>query len=222
MQKKCSHCALDLPVEDFSRHPTAKHGRKHICKKCDKIYSDARYAKISKQNGVKKKERPSVITEVSSVKQGYIREDGLVFWSKTKISNGYREWWVTKEHFDKMLTKRRELGRTRYHTIPALKNINKSERARKAKKKWKDGNPEYFANFHGKRRASIRGDRTILTAHEKAQVLDIYKFRDCLNKRHQRVMFEVDHIKAVSRGGCHTPSNLRVTTKEFNRQKWAN
>jgi hypothetical protein len=222
MQKKCSYCFLELPLESFSCHPTAKYGRKHICKKCDKVYAAARYDRVSKENGVKKRERPATIVGVSNVKQGDVRDDGLMFWSKRKTKAGYVEWWVTKEHFDKMTDRRRELDRARYHTIPSIKNKNKSEGAKEAKKKWKASNPDYFANFHGKRRASIRGDRTILTAHEKAQVLDIYKFRDCLNKRHQRVVFEVDHIKAVSRGGCHTPSNLRVTTKEFNRQKWAN
>jgi 5-methylcytosine-specific restriction endonuclease McrA len=221
MQKTCSHCKVSLQLDCFSRHPTAKHGRKHICRKCDKAYSKKRYAKVSSEKNIKQKSKLSVFVAESTGKQGDVREDGAMYWSRRKVPGGYREWWVTPEQFDKLISRRREIGRIRYHSIPALQEKNLSPQSKKARQKWKESNRSYYASFHAERRAQIRGTHNNLTNEQKRLVYDIYRFRDVLNAVHGKPMFEVDHIKPVSRGGGHTPENLRVTTKHFNRKKWA-
>jgi 5-methylcytosine-specific restriction endonuclease McrA len=221
MEKICSYCKVSLSLDYFSRHPTAKHGRKHICRKCDKEYSKKRYSKICAEKNIKPKPKLSAFVTESKVKNGDVREDGSVFWSKRKVKGGFREWWVTPEQFEKLIARRRELERTRYHSIPAIRAKNTSPEKKKARLKWKEKNRSYYSSFHAQRRAQIRGTRSNLTEEQKRLVYDIYRFRDVLNAVHEKLVFEVDHIKPICRGGTHTPDNLRVTTKNFNRKKWA-
>lgn len=221
MQKKCTYCKVELPLESFSCHPTAKYGRKHICKKCDKVYSKERYDRVSAENGVRKNPNLSVFVLVSTARQGDSRIDGSIFWSRRKINGGYREWWVTLEQFNQLKIRSRITGRMQYHKSDKAKARNRTPEAKASKKRWKEKNRDYFASFCAERRAAIRGTRKNLTIQEKVQVRDVYKFRDILNAVHGLVMFEVDHIKPVSRGGEHTPKNLQVATKSFNRKKWA-
>jgi hypothetical protein len=221
MEKICSYCKVSLSLDCFSRHPTAKHGRKHICRKCDKEYSKKRYSKICAEKNIKPKSKLSVFVTSSTAKQGDVRDDGSVYWSRRKEENGFREWWVTPEQFENLIARRRELGRMRYHTNPAIRAENTSPERKKARLKWKEKNRSYYSSFHAQRRAQIRGTRSNLTEEQKRLVYDIYRFRDVLNAVHEKPVFEVDHIKPICRGGTHTPDNLRVTTKDFNRKKWA-
>lgn len=58
-----------------------------------------------------------------------------------------------------------------------------------------------------------------LPEHERNSIAKIYWWRDMLNAKHGRVVFHVDHIVPISRGGQHVASNLRVTTAQYNWEK---
>ena len=49
----------------------------------------------------------------------------------------------------------------------------------------------------------------------------IYRFRDMKNAAHGRVVYHVDHIIPLSRGGVHRIENLQLSTAEFNLKKGA-
>ena len=42
--KKCSRCEQSKPLGAFYKHPNARYGRSHMCKKCTRIYNQERRA----------------------------------------------------------------------------------------------------------------------------------------------------------------------------------
>jgi len=167
------------------------------------------------------------LVDKSDWKQGDVRADGLVFMSKRKKPDGrFQEWWVTREQFEAKKKAQRDRMRWRYHNDPEYREKerqqNTSERQRAAKRRWNKANKVHMENYMAKRRAKVRGHVAELTPEQNKIVLEFYKFRDILNHVHGCVMFEVDHIKPISRGGLHHPDNLRVTTAKFNHVKFVN
>jgi hypothetical protein len=159
-------------------------------------------------------------------KRGDVREDGMVFWSRTKNLTSFTEWWVTVEHYNKIQQVSNDRRKWRYHNDPAYrakeKTKNCSELARARKRKWNKANRAYMDSFQSARRAIIKGNAILLSDNEKALVKDVYAFRDILNKQHGRAMFHVDHCQPICRGGLHHPNNLRVTTAHYNVTKATN
>ena len=60
-----------------------------------------------------------------------------------------------------------------------------------------------------------------LSAQEKLKIKRIYEKRDTLNKEAGEILFHVDHIIPVSKGGNHHPSNLQILTRQENLSKGA-
>lgn len=225
--KICTHCLTEKAVEDFSRHPLARKGRKQICKACDVIQGrknhDERLAKAGKTRMVK----VGGVVSVSTAKRGDVRADGMVFHSKRNRPDGkFQEWWMTREDFDRRSKKARERVLWRFHNDPVyrekarLKNTSEAHRA--MKRRWNKANRVYLDEYLAGRRAKIEGQESNLTTDEKKRACEFYAFRDILNNVHGFAMFEVDHIKPISRGGLHHPDNLRITTAKFNRVKFVN
>jgi len=225
--KICAHCLNEKTVDLFSRHPLARKGRKQICKSCDAIQGrknhDERLARAGKTRTIFLGGDVSVCPH----KKGDVRADGMVFFSKRNKPNGmFQEWWMTKENFEKRRIAQLERAKWRYHNDPVYREkerkANTSDQRRESKRKWNNANRNYMDEYLAGRRAKIRGQETELTNDEKRRAREFYIFRDILNRIHGKAVFEVDHIKPVSRGGFHHPDNLRVTTAVFNHRKFVN
>ncbi len=224
--KKCSSCCEHLPLFDFHKHPTASHGVKNVCKRCSKAINRKAYDARLKKAGKKRHTFKPTYVLISTAKRGDVRKDGLVFLCKRKVAHGYYEWWMPVEEFERRKAASLERAKWRYHNDSEYREKqrvrNCSPEARKRKARWQKGNRGWIAHWFSERRAAERGSYVQLTEDEKRQVREFYRFRDVLNAVHGKVMFHVDHIVPLARGGTHTPQNLQVTTKEYNEKKFIN
>ena len=71
------------------------------------------------------------------------------------------------------------------------------------------------------RRRGLSSQCKLLSQQDKNRVSDIYKKRDLLNLEAGGIMFHVDHIIPVSKGGKHHPDNLQILTAFDNLSKGA-
>lgn len=67
-----------------------------------------------------------------------------------------------------------------------------------------------------------RGRKKAIQLSSDGKSSIFYKFRDILNSVHGKVVYHVDHIIPLSRGGSHASSNLAIATADYNQWKRAN
>ncbi len=155
---------------------------------------------------------------------GDTREDGMVFYCKKPTVTGFYEWWVTKEHFKRIVEKSLARGRLKYNTDPVhhakCRARNMTETKRAAKRAWNKANRTYLSDYMSARRAKEQGNYAELSDADKKRVREWYAFRTLLNRVHKKAVFHVDHKIPISRGGVHHPDNLRVTTAAYNVRKF--
>ncbi len=210
----------------FDKHPTASFKRKHYCKECGVGVNAKRHAMLRERLGKQPRVLTGITTTFSVHKRGDKREDGMVFWSKRKTANGFREWWMTQEQFDACIKKQKDRINWRYHNDHKFREKsrlrNSSEESKMRKRCWNKKNRPYLDSWQSERRAKIRGNVCQLTEDEKKRIRNWYQFRDALNRVHGKAMFHVDHKQAISRGGLHHPDNMQVTTAKYNVKKFVN
>lgn len=153
--------------------------------KFDKLKS---YRK-SKANSVKNQNRVSEARK-TGIRQGYQREDGMLFWCYNKQCSGGM-YWVNKEQFDKL-----------------------QKEARKSKKEWAIKFPHNSVAYPKYRRAVRKN--AIHTDHD---INDDKKFSHIKNILLPIVNLDIDHIIPLSRGGIHHRYNLRLLPKQLNNSK---
>jgi len=118
----------------------------------------------------------------------------------------WRDWW-TKIYKQKPKPSKEELAERK-------RENKKRERARRRAKY-----PAERAVKRKNRRHKLKKDWQELSEYEKRLANDIYRFRDILNKQQGHVVYVVDHIHPVAKGGMHHPFNLQVATYEWNEKK---
>ena len=69
------------------------------------------------------------------------------------------------------------------------------------------------------RKRGLSSQYNRLSAEVKLQIKQIYEKRNLMNKEAGEILFHVDHIVPVSKGGKHHPSNLRIITAFENLSK---
>ena len=73
-------------------------------------------------------------------------------------------------------------------------------------------------NSHRERHAAMGK----LSKEDARQINMLYKIRNIKNTAHGRVVYHVDHIIPVAKGGLHHPSNLQLATATWNLRKGTN
>lgn len=145
-----------------------------------------------------------------------------------------------REHRLKNLDRTREQSRKsaaayrkRNKAKIAAKNKEEIETHRERKREWRTKNREKCrkqgASYRKKRpdicaasdaqRRGVEAQIKNLSEDEQKSIRSLYKFRDILNARHGKIVFHIDHIIPVSKGGTHRRDNLRITTADYNLRK---
>ena len=126
----------------------------------------------------------------SAVKQGTVREDGLVFWSRKKTG---KEWWVSKEHFEKMRQKARESCRRHLKNNP---------------EKIKDRNKRYYAN--NREREINRVKAQYRAAPEKFREKDLLRRFGLTLAQYNEILDSQKGVCAICENLCSSGKNLAV------------
>lgn len=83
------------------------------------------------------------------------------------------------------------------------------DRVRDAQRAWEKRNPAQCAERCARRAARKRNGTPALTSQEQAEVIALYAKARALTELIGEA-YHVDHIKPLSKGGLHHPSNLQV------------
>lgn len=84
-----------------------------------------------------------------------------------------------------------------------------------------EANRHNSAHYLQARKLRIIDQTPSLTEQERNRLDQIYTLRDSLNQAAGRLVYHVDHIQPLSRGGLHHPDNLRVISAADNMRKGA-
>jgi len=98
---------------------------------------------------------------------------------------------------------------------------NNRETELERNKAWKKENPGRVRAGNRARRWKEDNSYSLWSKEDKQLVKQLYNFRDILNKVHQKVMFEIDHIIPLAAGGEHAVGNLALATANYNSWKGA-
>lgn len=127
-----------------------------------------------------------------------------------RVRNSCRRWRLKNVEKDRLRKKawraanphkQAEYHRRRYDADP------EAQRARS--RSWGRANPDKVNARTSKRRARLKKVAVPLTPQEQAEVIAIYAKARALTELVGEP-YHVDHIKPISKGGLHHPSNLQV------------
>jgi 5-methylcytosine-specific restriction endonuclease McrA len=159
------------------------------------------------------------------LKQGFVREDGMVF-SQYYNKNGIeKEMWYSRDVFEKIKKRRikRRIDWQKQNKEKHAKAVKEWRRKNPEKSKksntessalWRKRNPEkskiqstmsYF------KRRCIKNNQ-LHPDHDKEKEMELVKVAKFLN-------LQVDHIVPLSRGGWHWHCNLRLLPPSLNASK---
>jgi hypothetical protein len=173
-------------------------------------------------------------------KRGDVREDGKIFWKRTKGKNT----WLTPDKFEqyrakhangvKLYCRRNKQARKEYFDKWYSENRHIHQKlgkewAKKNRKKVleyqrtsRSRKPDYYRmkySFYGsRRRAKMLSVDKPLTKNQEKIIKVFYQQAKRLQKM-LGIEFHVDHIVPVSKGGLHVPSNLQVLPASLNMLK---
>lgn len=84
-----------------------------------------------------------------------------------------------------------------------------------------EANRHKSASYLQARKLRITAQTPPLSQQELECIDQIYALRDSFNQAAGRLIYHVDHIQPLSKGGLHHPDNLRVVTAAENMRKGA-
>lgn len=118
-----------------------------------------------------------------------------------------------RNHYKRNDEAKKFQARTYYYS-----NLSKG---RADRRRYYRANTSIFKMVAKIRRRGLSSQYKLLSQQDKNRVSDIYKKRDLLNLEAGSIMFHVDHIIPVSKGGKHHPDNLQILTAFDNLSKGA-
>ena len=142
-------------------------------------------------------------------KRGYVREDGMVFWSYNHNSKN-RQRWITAENY--LLKKE--------HERIACQQWRKSNREKENSriKRWKNKNLSKVLANNSRRRAKEISSILMLHSDQEGIIKTIYEASSRISEC-TRIKHHVDHVIPISRGGYHIHTNLQILPAKINLKK---
>lgn len=131
-----------------------------------------------------------------------------------------REYWVTQEVLKKhrkQVTSWQKKNKKRHNALSLRWHYQNSEKVRRDSRAWRKRNKEHVAHYTSMRRSK---SSTALTDYQ-ASIIKLFYSHAIRVSEKLKIIFEVDHIVPISKGGLHQPCNLQVVPKRWNRSKGA-
>ena len=128
------------------------------------------------------------------------------------------------EHREERNAKKREhyhANKERYRETTLAARARNPERHREVYKAWAQANPEKRTATANKRRARLTGAGGTYTAEDIKAIYKAQRGRCGYCRASLKAGYEVDHIKAIARGGTNDRSNLQLLCETCNRRKHA-
>ena len=129
-----------------------------------------------------------------------------------------REYWVTQEalnKYRKQVTGWQNKNKERCNSLALRWHYQNREKANLGSRDWKKRNKEHVAHYTSMRRAK---SSTTLTDYQAFIIKLFYSHASRVSEK-LKIIFEVDHIVPIAKGGLHHPSNLQVVPAKWNRSK---
>lgn len=161
--------------------------------------------------------------------------DGRVFSQYTRQGNSVYEQWATVDKLNELRVKERARSKGRHNYTNPQTGSTRGHFSRGDKHPYMDlrfwtysGAIEWWVDDEEqKRQRQIERDRAAKrrstggAIHGSKVAVELYEFRDILNRIHGSIVFHVDHIMPLSKGGAHSESNLQLATASYNLRKGA-
>ena len=160
---------------------------------------------------------------------------GRVFSQYVRQCNSVYESWVTESKLNELRVKERARSKRRHDYTNPQTGSARGHFARGDKhpdldlRLWTySGVIEWWVDNEGwKKQRQMERDKaaqrrsTDGIIHGSKVAVELYEFRDILNRIHKSIVFHVDHIVPLSKGGAHSESNLQLATASYNLRKGA-
>ena len=131
--------------------------------------------------------------------------------------------WAKENPEQARVNKRKYLEENRFGKVLENKKQwqrKNPEKARAACSRWSKKNPDKTRAIGARRRARKAAAAVPLTQQEQAQIIGAYATARAMTELSGEP-YHVDHIKPLSKGGLHHPSNLQVLRGVDNLRKGA-
>jgi len=217
--KICTECKIEKDLEDFGKHKATKDGKRTKCKVCRRLEDKEYRLKNKNVSELYYELNKDKISNQS--KSNYLKNKTKIL-SKNKLYRDKNEDKIKKsrkksrlENEDKIKKQKKEYRDNNKERIKELRQINiKKTKLHRSS----DRGKSVRAKAEAKRRAIKILGAFENTNHENYLIECLYKF--CQFKTSEtEIQHHVDHIKPLSKGGKHNPSNLQILTAEANLQK---
>jgi 5-methylcytosine-specific restriction endonuclease McrA len=199
INKVCTKCAQEKPLDAFDREKRGLHGRRADCKQCRNEYRKNLYHTSDKYRNAQKAYQAQHYQENTERIKDRVKR--YAEQNKDKVLENKRRYWhedVDKEAYNE---KRMEQYYERTENEPGYR-----EKTR------------VWGRVGAKRtKAKRKGAPGSYTSQEWEELCDRYG-RICLCCK-RKVKLTVDHIKPISKGGSNDISNLQPLCSRCNRKK---
>ena len=168
-----------------------------------------------------------------------------MFFHSYRKAKGVSEYWMTDKVYQRKLKQKRDHHRKNYISVSKRPNYQtgsdlgtyscgqehplhdgiffiKYRPERRSNEYWVDEKKMKELLGNVRERNGVRCSRVArvqMTKEEVKRIKMIYRIRDIKNETHKKIMYHVDHITPLSKGGLHHSSNLQLATAKWNLTK---
>lgn len=227
--KKCTKCAAEKTILDFSKNKNTKDGLQHECKSCSKerreliLSKNPDYYNNASKAYIKRNPKPK---SVNSRHIPYEKGTAEYNEERRRRRNEYCKKYISTEKgiiVKKLAAKRSGEKRkaSRIHlreNNPELYDLLLEKGREKNKLNYANNKEAYSAAWH-RRRARIIGNGGIHTKEDISNLLLSQKYKCAVCLASIKVKKHIDHIIPLSNGGTNDKSNIQLLCPPCNIRK---